>query len=116
MATVIENGEKLLATAQELAETKFEIVKLKFIGKVSGAVSSIIAMIMVIVFATGALIVVSFGLSYLIGASLGNISYGFFIVGAVYALAGLLIYVNRSKWIERPLKDLFIDKITGNDD
>lgn len=116
MTTVIENAEKLLATAADLAETKFEIAKLKATGKVSGALSSIIALIMIIVFGAGAVTILSFGLAYLIGNQLGNISYGFFIIGAVYALAGWLVYINRNKWIQQPLKNLFIDKIAGNDD
>jgi len=116
MTTVIENAERLIATAGELAETKIELAKLRATGKVSGALSSIVALIMVIVFGAGAMTVLSFGLAYLIGDALGNISYGFFIVSAVYALAGLLVYFNRHNWIQKPLKDLFIDKIAGNDD
>lgn len=116
MTTVIENAERFLTTAGELAETKIELAKLRATGKISSALSSIIAMVMVIVFGAGAVTILSFGLAYLIGSALGNISYGFFIVGAVYVLAGWLVYVNRKKWIQQPLKDLLIDKIAGNDD
>ena len=116
MTTVIENAEKLLATAGELAETKIELAKLRATGKISGALSSIIALIMVIVFGTGAMTILSFGLAYLIGNALENVSYGFFIVGAVYALVGWLVYVKRQQWIQQPLRNLFIDKIAGNDD
>lgn len=116
MRTVIENAEKLIATAGELAETKIELAKLRATGKISDALSSIIAIIMVIVFSTGAVTIISFGLAYLIGDKLGNISYGFFIIGTIYAFAGWLVYVNRKKWVQEPLKDLFINKIAGNDD
>jgi len=116
MTSVIENAERLIATAGELAETKIELAKLKATGKVSGALSSIVALVMVIFIGIAAITILSFGLAYLIGDALENISYGFFIVGAVYALAGLLVYFNRNSWIQQPIKDLFIDKIAGNDD
>lgn len=116
MATVIEHAEKLIATAGELAETKIELAKLKATDKISGSLSGVIAIIMVIVFGAGALTILSFGLSYFIGEALHNISYGFFIVGAVYALVGWLIYANRKKWIQQPLKDFFVNKILDNDD
>ena len=116
MTTVIENAERLIASAGELAETKIELAKLRVTGKVSGAISSIVALILVIVVGAGTITILSFGVAFLIGEALGNTSYGFFIVGAVYALAGLLIYVNRNNWVQKPIKDLFIDKISGNDE
>lgn len=116
MIAAIENTEKLIATATELAETKIELAKLRVTKKVSVSLGSILAMIMVLVLSAGALTILSFGLSFLLGDYLGNTSYGFFIVGAVYALVGCLLYVNRQKWVQKPLSDLFIDKITGNDD
>lgn len=116
MTTVIENAEKFLATASELAETKIEIAKLKATGAVSGALSSIAAIIVVVILATGTVTILSIGIAYYIGTRLGNVSYGFFILGAVYAVAGFLIYVNRKAWIQVPLKNKLIHKISGNDD
>ncbi len=116
MITVIENAERLLATAGELAQTKIELAKLKATGKISGALSSFVAVILVVILSAGAITILSFGLAHLIGDALGNTSYGFFIMGAVYALAGLLVYFNRNNWVQKPFNDFFIDKIAGNDD
>ena len=56
--------------------------------------------------------IASFGLAYLIGSEMGHLSYGFFIVGGFYAVAGLLVYLFRKKWIKNPVSNLVINKIT----
>lgn len=111
MSTTVENIEKLVASVSDVAETKIELIKLKAAGKISASLSSLVAIMMVVVFSGAALTILSFGLAYLIGSKLENVSYGFFIVGGFYALIGLLFFYNRKKWIQNPLSNLFIDKI-----
>jgi len=111
MQSTVDNIERLVATAGELAETKLELLKLRAAGKVSASLSSLVAIIMVLVFSGAALTVISFGLAWFIGSKLDDVSYGFFIVGGFYALVGLLVYVNRKKWVQAPLSNMFIDKI-----
>lgn len=111
MQTTIGNIEKLIDNVSEAAEVKIELLKLKAAGKISGTLSGLVAMIMVMVFAGVALTILSFGLAYWISSLLDNVYAGFFIVGAFYALVGLLVYVNRQNWVQRPLSNLFIDKI-----
>lgn len=111
MSTTVENIEKLVASVSDVAETKIELIKLKAAGKISASLSSLVAIMMVVVFSGAALTILSFGLAYLIGSKLDNVSYGFFIVGGFYALTGLLFFYNRKKWIQNPLSNLFIDKI-----
>lgn len=114
MYSVIENAEKLISAAGELAETKIELARLKATEKVSESLASTVSIIMVFVFGGCALTIISFGLAFIIGEALDNISYGFFIIGAVYALTGWIVYINRQKWIRQPLQDLFIRKLTGH--
>ena len=111
MHSTVDKIEKLVATAGELAETKLELLKLRAAGKVSASLSSLVAIIMVLVFSGAALTIISFGLAWFIGSKLDDVSYGFFIVGGFYALVGLLVYVNRKKWVQVPLSNMFIDKI-----
>jgi Putative Actinobacterial Holin-X, holin superfamily III len=111
MHSAIENIEKLVASVNDVAETKLELVKLRAAGKIAGSLSSLVAIMMVLVFSGAALTIVSFGLAYFIGSRLHDISTGFFIVGGFYALAGLLVFLNRKKWVQAPLANLFIDKI-----
>ena len=111
MYSTIDNIEKLVASVGDVAETKIELIKLRAAGKISASLSSLVAVMMVLVFSGGALTIVSFGFAYLIGSKLDNLSYGFFIVGGFYALVGLLVFFNRKKWVQDPLSNLFIDKI-----
>ena len=94
-----------------MAETKVELLKLKAAGKISASLSSLVAIMMVLVFGGAALTILSFGFAYWISSGLDNVWAGFFIVGGFYALVGLLVYVNRQNWVQRPLSNLFIDKI-----
>ena len=100
MYSTVDNIEKLVASVADVAETKMELLKLRAAGKISASLSSLLAVIMVMVFSGVALTIVSFGFAYFIGSKLNNLSYGFFIVGGFYALAGLLFYFNRKKWIQ----------------
>lgn len=111
MNSTLDNIENLVASMGDLAETKVELLKLKAAGKISASLSVVVAIMMMLVFGSVTLTIISFGFAFLIGSELNNLSYGFFIVGGLYALAGLLVFFNRQKWVEEPLSNLFIDKI-----
>ena len=111
MYSTIDKIEKLVAAVGEVAETKAELLRLKAAGKISKSLSSLIAIIVTVVFGGVAFAIVSFGFAWFIGSKLNNVSYGFFIIGGLYALAGLLIFANRRKWVQAPLSNLFIDKL-----
>ncbi len=111
MYSTIDKIEKLVASVSDVAETKAELLKLRAAGKISTSLSTFVAIIMTVVFGGVALSIVSFGFAYLIGSKLDNLSYGFFIIGGFYALVGLLVFINREKWIQVPVSNLFIDKI-----
>jgi hypothetical protein len=111
MHSTIDNIEQLVSDVSDIAETKVELLKLKAAGRISASLSSVVAIMMVMVFGGAALTILSFGFAYWISSGLDNVWAGFFIVGGFYALVGLLVYVNRKNWVQRPLSNLFIDKI-----
>jgi hypothetical protein len=111
MQSTIKHIEDFVSKAGDLAETKVELWKLKAAGKISETVSSLISVIAIVILTGTAITILSFGIAFWIGSEMGNVSYGFFIVGGLYALAGLLLYVFRRKWIKTPLSNLIIDKI-----
>lgn len=49
------------------------------------------------------LLFVAIGLALYIGKLLGSFALGFIILGAIYLLVGILIYVMRKKWIINPV-------------
>ncbi|HUR66264.1 MAG TPA: phage holin family protein [Chitinophagaceae bacterium] len=111
MNTPIDHIETLVSKAGELAETKLEIWKLKLVDKVATSVSSLIASIAIVLFIVAAIMILSLGAAVWIGTSLGQLSYGFFIVGGFYVLVGILLYAFRKSILKTPLSNLIIDKL-----
>jgi hypothetical protein len=111
MNTPIDHIEALVSKAGELAETKMEIWKLKVVNRIASTVSSLIAVMAVVLFVVIALLIISLGAAVWIGNSLGQLSYGFFIVGGFYVLAGILLYLFRKPLLKTPISNLIIDKI-----
>ncbi len=114
MHSTIDDMGQLLAEAGELAETNIEIAKLKVAGKVSESLSHVIAITILMVLISAAVIIISIGFAFLIGQWLHNTSYGFFIIGGIYALLSVLAYMNRKKWLELPLSNVFITKMAND--
>jgi Putative Actinobacterial Holin-X, holin superfamily III len=111
MQSTIKHIQDFVSTAGDLAETKIELWKLRAAGKISETVSSLISVIAIAILICVATIIVSLGVAFWIGSEMGNISYGFFIVGGFYAFAGLLLYLFRKHWIKKPVNNLIINKI-----
>ena len=111
MQTTIKHLEDLVVKAGDVAETKMELFKFRAAGKISVTVSSVISVIAIVTLISVALTIVSIGIAFWIGAEMGKISYGFFVVGSFYAVMGLLVYLFRKKWIQTPLSNLIIEKI-----
>ncbi len=115
MKSAINNLEDIVNSTVDLVETKTEIWKLKAVGKISDTVSSIISIIAVMLLAGVSITILSFGVAYWIGNELGNLHYGFFIVGGFYAIVGVLLYFLRERLLKTPISNLIIDKITESD-
>lgn len=111
MQSTIKHIEDFVSKAGDLAETKVELWKLRAAGKISETISSLISVIAITILFCVAMIIVSLGVAFWIGSEMGNISYGFFIVGGFYAFAGLLLYLFRKHWIKKPVSNLVINKI-----
>lgn len=111
MKSSIDQIENIISKAGDLAETKVELWKLRAVGKISETVSSIISVMAITVLIGIAICILSLGVALWIGNTLGNMSYGFFIVGGFYAFAGLLVFLFRKLWIKKPISQLIINKI-----
>ena len=82
--------------------------RLKFVDKASEALSAVTTGMSIFVVFAFAVFAVSIGLALMLGDLLGKSWYGFFVIGGVYAIAGILFYVNRYKWLKKPFDDLFV--------
>jgi hypothetical protein len=110
METPSQNLESLFANAGEYLETKAQLWKLKLVDKTSTAVSSIVEKVILFFLGLFFFIFLNIGLALLIGYWLGHSFWGFFIMAAVYAIAGLLVHSMRDKLIKTPVANSIIEK------
>jgi hypothetical protein len=86
-------------------------LKLNAIDKSADVVSSLVSRLAVIMTVVFSVLIVSIGLSFWIGKLLGDIFYGFFIVGGFYALLAILLQVFRHQWVKYPVSNSIIKQM-----
>jgi hypothetical protein len=103
--------ETLIDRAKSYAETRLDLLKLKTIDKSSSLLSLIVSMFIVILIVFFAFIFLSIGLAILLGKCLGELYYGFFILAAIYLIAGLVLFSLRDKLLKTPIANSMIKKL-----
>ena len=71
---------------------------------------SITLIILIVIFST-ILLCITIGAALLIGEWVGKIYYGFFIVGGIYLIIGLVIYSMRDKLIKTKVSNKLIKEL-----
>jgi hypothetical protein len=105
------NLEELFEKLRDYADTRINLLKLKGIQKVSGFMSSLIASVVLVVLLCTVLLCITIGAALLIGRLIGETYIGFFIVGAVYLIIGLVFYKMRGKLIKTPISNKLIKEL-----
>ena len=103
--------ESLIEKATEYGKTSFELAKLKALDKTSEVVSSLFSHTLVLVIIASFLLFLSLGLALWLGEILEKIYLGFFIVAAVYGLAGILIHFFFHEWLKKCIGNSIIKQI-----
>ena len=101
----------LFEKAEEYLDTKMDLFKLKAIDKSSDIVSSIAARLVIALFVASCFLMFNIGLALVIGRSVGEIYYGFFIVAGFYLVLIAVLYSLRDKWLKAPISNLIIKSI-----
>jgi len=101
----------LFENAGAYVETRIDLLKLKAVSKSSDIMSSVISKLVILIFIFFATFILNIGLSIWLGALLGQLWYGFFMVGGFYLLLAILAIVFQNKWIKAPLNDILVKKI-----
>ena len=106
------NVEELFQKLKEYADVRLNLFKLKSINKLSGFMSiSITIVILIFIFST-VFLFITVGAALLIGEWVGKIYCGFFIVGGIYLIIGLVIYSMRDKLIKTKVSNKLIKELT----
>ena len=103
--------EELFYKFKDYGETTITLLKLKAINKVLKFSSTVIVSIFSMVLLFLILICVSIGLSLLIGEWLGHTYWGFFIMGLLYIIIWLLLFLTRNKILNEPIKNKLIKEL-----
>jgi len=105
------NVEELFQKLKDYADTRLDLLKLKSINRVSGFVSSIFTLVVLVLILFAVLFCISIGLALVIGAWVGQAYWGFFIVAALYLIIGLVLYSARDKIIKTPVSNKLIKEL-----
>lgn len=100
--------ESLLEKAVEFGKTTYELEKLKALDKSSDIASSIVPHSVVLVLTASVILSVNLGLALWLGEILGRVYYGFFVVGAFYALIAVVIHFFLHKWLKKIIRNYII--------
>lgn len=103
--------EELFTKLKDYAETRIDLVKLIAINKVSGFMSTVISMIILLGILFTIILCISIGLAILIGQLLGATYYGFFIMAGLYLIIGLVLYANRGNSLKDPVSNRLIKEM-----
>ena len=109
-----ENKEKSLEDifidAQAYIDTRLEYTKLSILEKTSKIFADLITNVTVIVCFVLAFLFASFTLALYLAEVLGNYALGFACVAGIYLLFSIIVFLNKAKYIEKFLVNLFIRK------
>ena len=98
-------------SANDYLETRMDLLKLKAVDKSSDIISSLVSSVVVFVILIFGVFILNIGLSIWLGNVMGQVWYGFVVVGSFYTLAAILLIVFKAKWVKGSLTDIFIKKM-----
>ncbi len=101
----------LFEKAEDYLETRMDLYRLRAIDKSSDVLSSIAARLVIALFIASFFLMLNIGLALLIGRSMGEVYYGFFIVAGFYLVVIVILYSLRDKWLKAPISNLIIKSI-----
>lgn len=107
--------EELYIRLKEYADTRISLLKLKGIRKVSSKLSSLIVKIVLLALFVFMLFFISAGVALWLGTLLGEMYYGFFIVGGIYILTGLVFWIFKKPLIKAPLINWLTRNLLSDD-
>jgi len=100
--------EELFQKLRDYIEVRFELFKLKSINKGAGLLSASITIVILIIFFSACLMCLSVGGALLIGQLIGKSYAGFFIMGGLYLIIGLIFYSMRHKLVKTKVTNKLI--------
>ena len=108
MSEIKDHFDILRANVKDYINTNIRLVKMKVADKSSSAIGGLTAIVIVAVIMLLFVVFLSTAVAILLSDLLDSPSLGYFIVAGFYLLIGILLFVNREKWIVTPLGNSLI--------
>lgn len=105
------NVEELFYKLKEYVDIRLDLFRLKSVNKISGILSTLMVVLILVILLFLVMICLTIGIALLIGAWLGKAYYGFFIIGGIYIIIGLVLYYGRDKYLKKPVSDKLIKEL-----
>ncbi|TRX20558.1 hypothetical protein FNW25_13650 [Flavobacterium franklandianum] len=101
----------LFERAEDYGKTTLKLIELNAIDKSADVISSLVSRLAVIMTVVLSILIINIGLALWIGNLLGEIYYGFFIIGGFYAFIAILLNVFRDQLIKYPVSNSIIKQM-----
>lgn len=114
-----EAKEKAEQTYQHLidyVEARWNVIALEISDKTASIATSAIMGVCLAVIGLFFLLFGSMALAFWLSNLVESFALGFFIVAVIYAVIGIIVYINRLKWLFLPLMNKFLQKLYRNQD
>lgn len=96
---------------KDYVSTNYELIKLQATERTSVIGSGIISTIIIVIIGLLFFFALSLGVSFYLSALIGDTFSGFLIVAGFYLLLTLILYFGRKKLLETPIREKIIQKI-----
>lgn len=93
---------------KEYINTNYELIVLKASDKIAKTASDLIAKALIAFIAVLSLLILSFAAAYYLSESMGDQYTGFIIMGGVYVVIGLFLFIFRKQMIVTPFRNKMI--------
>jgi hypothetical protein len=110
-----EKAGDVFENASEYIEARWNLGVLNVSSKAAETISTLTVSLLIGLISTIVLLFMSLGVAWLIGQKLGSPALGFFSVGGLYLLIGIVIYSIKDKYIKLPIINSFIKKFYYED-
>lgn len=121
MTTLKENLKTIVETSSDYAKITMRLIALKLSDKLSKMLSGFFTLVILAVVFVFAIIMLSIGLAKWIGYAMDNEWAGFFIVGGIYIVSGIILMVMKKTLIREPVlnaivKSMFAVEVKAEDE
>lgn len=110
----IETLSQLIEETKRYVELRGKCWRISLVSKVSTLASALVLAVILFMLASAVVIFLSFTMASTLALWVGTV-WGYALVTAFYFLVGVVIFINRRKWIEAPVVD-FIASVMLSDD